>query len=106
MSERPRRTDMADDATAIVQRIEELAQRCEALEATNGFLAAQIAEVNGAWRDAISAIADADPERVNSIAALRHMAAQSTGLRQRIFSEMADILEEQPQPTPTVPPLT
>ena len=96
MSERSRRAAMSEDATSIVRRIEELAQRCEALEATNGFLAAQLAEVNGAWRDVIAAIAGAGQEQAKSVAAVRHLAAQSSGLRQRIFSEMADIMEKQP----------
>ncbi len=81
-----------EDTSGIVQRIKELAQRCEALEASNSFLAAQLAEVNGAWRDAIVAIADS--EQPASAPAMRELAAQSTGLRQHIFSEMAGILEQ------------
>lgn len=101
MTERPKATAVSGvggDAAAIVQRIEELVQRCEALEATNGFLAAQLAGINAAWRDAIAAIAAAVPEQAASVAAMRELAAQSTGLRQHIFSEMADLLEKSHKP--------
>lgn len=87
------------DPSGIVRRIEELGQRCDTLEATNSFLAAQLTEVNEAWRDAIAAIAGAAPERVApAVAAVREMATKSTGLRQRIFLEMADILERTSKP--------
>lgn len=78
-----------------IRRIEELAASCEAAEASNLYLAAQLTEVNGAWRDAIAAIAAADPELAPACAAtLIDLAAQSTGTRQQIFAEMVQILEK------------
>jgi hypothetical protein len=93
---RPSTARTRTETSDIVQRIEKLAQRCEALEATSGYLAAQLAEVNGAWRDAIAAIAGSG--RAAPAPAIRELAAQSTGLRQQIFSEMAKILEQKEEP--------
>lgn len=84
---------LGEDASGIVQRIQDLGQRCETLESSNKFLAAQLAEVNRAWRDAMAAFASANPDKVVSNA-VRELAEQSSGLRRRIFSEMADILEQ------------
>lgn len=92
-----RRVARAVDAEAsdIIGRIEELGARCDALEASNSYLAAQLTEVNKAWRDAIAAIAAPDPQRAAACMAIfRDIAAQCSGRRQRLFSEMADIMEK------------
>lgn len=83
-----------EESSDIIKKIEELAARCDALEASNIFLAAQLTEVNRAWRDAITAIAAPDPEMARSWGGiLREIAAQSSGLRQQIFLEMTGIVE-------------
>jgi hypothetical protein len=95
--EQRQRTGRAGDpgTEKAIRRIEELAARCEAAEASNIYLAAQLAEVNGAWRDAIAAIAAADAELASACAAsLIDLAAQSTGTRQQIFTGMVQILEK------------
>lgn len=95
--EQQRRTVRAADPQIekAIKRIEELVARCEAAKASNIYLAAQLTEVNAAWRDAIAAIAASHPETAAAIAATLHdRATQAGGTRQQIFTDMAGILEK------------
>jgi len=91
-----RRTSWAvdDKASETIKKIEEVGARCDALEASKQYLAAQLTEVNKAWHDAIAAIAASNREMAESCGEIfREIATQSSGSRQQIFLEMAELME-------------
>jgi len=91
-----RRTSWAvdDEASETIKKIEEVGARCDALEASNLYLAAQLTEVNKAWRDAIAAMPASNREMAESCGEIfRKIAIQSSGSRQQIFLKMAEMME-------------